>query len=87
MMDRVVPGGVAADLDADGAVAFALLWHDPPAVSALIELYDNTASLQDRTVATGIVRAALARRFGAGGYVGRATGRSFDARNARLSAL
>jgi Ni,Fe-hydrogenase III large subunit len=46
----------------------------------LIELYDNTASLQDRTVTTGIVTPALARQFGAGGYIGRASGRKFDAR-------
>ena len=47
---------------------------------ASIELYDNTASLQDRTVTTGIVNPELARQFGAGGYVGRASGRAFDAR-------
>src|SRR5262249_45249402 len=46
----------------------------------LVELYDNTASLQDRTATTGILRAELARQFGAGGYVGRASGRIFDAR-------
>jgi Ni,Fe-hydrogenase III large subunit len=46
----------------------------------LIELYDNTASLQDRTVTTGIVKPEYVRQFGAGGYVGRASGRSFDAR-------
>src|SRR5262249_44328719 len=46
----------------------------------LIELYDNTASLQDRTVTTGIVKPDYARKFGAGGYVGRAAGRPFDAR-------
>jgi Ni,Fe-hydrogenase III large subunit len=46
----------------------------------LVELYDNTASLQDRTVTTGIVRADYARQFGAGGYVGRASGRNFDSR-------
>lgn len=46
----------------------------------MIELYDNTASLQDRTVTTGIVKAEYARQFGAGGYVGRASGRDFDAR-------
>ena len=46
----------------------------------LIELYDNTASLQDRTVGTGVVSAALAAQFAAPGYVGRASGRSFDAR-------
>jgi Ni,Fe-hydrogenase III large subunit len=44
------------------------------------ELYDNTASLQDRTAATGVLRGELARQFGAGGYVGRASGRPFDAR-------
>ena len=47
---------------------------------ALVELYDNTASLQDRTVATGRVAPELARQFAAGGYVGRASGRAFDAR-------
>jgi Ni,Fe-hydrogenase III large subunit len=36
--------------------------------------------LQDRTVGAGIVRPGYARQFGAGGYVGRATGRDFDAR-------
>ena len=46
----------------------------------LVELYDNTASLQDRMVGTGRLRAELARQFGAGGVVGRASGRSFDAR-------
>jgi Ni,Fe-hydrogenase III large subunit len=46
----------------------------------LIDLYDNTASLQDRTVGTGTLAPALARRFGAGGHVGRASGRGFDAR-------
>ena len=47
---------------------------------ALVELYDNTASLQDRTVDTGVLKPALARQYAAGGYVGRASGRSFDAR-------
>ncbi len=46
----------------------------------LVELYDKTASLQDRTVGTGILSLDLARRFGAGGYIGRASGRDFDAR-------
>jgi Ni,Fe-hydrogenase III large subunit len=48
----------------------------------LIELYDNTASLQDRTTAAGILKSDLALRYGAGGYIGRASGRSFDARKA-----
>jgi Ni,Fe-hydrogenase III large subunit len=81
MMDRVVPGGVASDLDVDGTAAVtALLAEVRRVFPRLVELYDNTASLQDRTAQTGILRADYARRFGAGGYVGRASGRSFDAR-------
>ncbi len=38
--------------------------------------------MQDRTVATGILRPELAQKFGAGGFVGRASGRDFDARRA-----
>ena len=48
----------------------------------LVDLYDDTASLQDRTVGTGVVGRELAARFGAGGFVGRASGRAFDARKA-----
>jgi Ni,Fe-hydrogenase III large subunit/Ni,Fe-hydrogenase III component G len=81
MMDGIVPGGVDADLAPEGAVAVRLLLATiRSAFPALIELYDNTASLQDRTVATGLLDPALARRFGAGGHVGRASGRGFDAR-------
>jgi len=81
MMDRIVPGGVHWDLPRDGAVAIATLLAQVRAHFAeLIELYDNTASLQDRTVGTGFLNPVLARQFGAGGYVGRASGRAFDAR-------
>ena len=81
MMDRIVPGGVACDLAGDGPQAIAtLIAHIRAHFPELVELYDNTASLQDRTVGTGILSPALARQFGAGGYVGRASGRGFDAR-------
>ena len=43
-------------------------------------MYDTTASLQDRTVGTGRLSAELARLYAAGGFVGRASGRAFDAR-------
>ena len=81
LMDGVIPAGVSADLTASGMAALRALLADihrqfPP----LIELYDNTASLQDRTVGTGKVSAELVNRFGAGGYIGRASGRDFDAR-------
>ena len=83
MMDRVVPGGVRSDLPPDGAGHVAALVADcRKRFPELVELYDNTASLQDRTVGTGILSVDLARRFGCGGYVGRASGRAFDARRA-----
>ena len=81
MMDAIVPGGVARDIAADGAAQVqALLTEIRRVFPRLVELYDNTASLQDRTVTTGIVKPDFARQFGAGGYVGRASGRAFDAR-------
>src|SRR4029077_17458140 len=81
MMDCIVPGGVMADLSQDGAaILTTLLMEIRSRFPRLVDLYDNTASLLDRTVGTGKVRTDLARRFGAGGYVGRASGRQFDAR-------
>jgi Ni,Fe-hydrogenase III large subunit/Ni,Fe-hydrogenase III component G len=81
MMDRVIPGGVACDLGAGGANLIRGTLADARRQFArLIELYDNTTSLQDRMAGTGIVHADLARQFAAPGYVGRASGRNFDAR-------
>jgi Ni,Fe-hydrogenase III large subunit len=81
MRDRIVPGGVAADLGSDGTKAVrALVGTVRQRFPALVELYDKTTSLQDRTVATGVLKPGLARQYGAGGYVGRASGRAFDAR-------
>jgi len=83
MMDRVVPGGVTADLTPDRAMQIRnALQEIRRRLPQLVNLYDNTASLQDRTVGTGIVRAEWAQQFGAGGFVGRASGRIFDARKA-----
>ena len=83
MQDAILPGGVAADPAPGGleaiAAAVAEIRRQWP---ALVEVYDETASLQDRTVGTGIVKPALAQQFGAGGYIGRAAGRHFDARAA-----
>jgi Ni,Fe-hydrogenase III large subunit len=83
MMDRIVPGGLTQDLNPGGLARLgALLEFVQHRLPELIEIYDNTASLQDRTVATGYLAPTLARAFGAGGYVGRASGRAFDARKA-----
>ena len=81
MRDIVRPGGLARDIGIDGIAAVrAVIGEIRRRFPALIELYDNTTSLQDRTVSTGILKPGLARQFGAGGYVGRASGRAFDAR-------
>ena len=62
MMDCIVPGGIAVDLDTDGDAGIRSLIDEIRArFPALVELYDKTASLQDRTVGTGI----LSRRAGA----------------------
>jgi Ni,Fe-hydrogenase III large subunit len=81
MMDRVVPGGVSVELDVAGSAAIReLAARIDRRLPELVELYDNTASLQDRTVGTGILNAELAARFTCGGFIGRASGRAFDAR-------
>ncbi|WP_312165566.1 hypothetical protein [Phenylobacterium sp.] len=84
MMDLIVPGGVAADIRPGGPDAIAeALRQIRSVLPGLIDIYDETNSLQDRTVGTGIVSAENARTFGAGGFVGRASGRDFDARRWR----
>jgi Ni,Fe-hydrogenase III large subunit len=81
MRDVIVPGGVTCDLTDDGREAIrATLQNIRQRFPQLVELYDNTASLQDRTVDTGVLKPALARQYAAGGFVGRASGRAFDAR-------
>jgi len=81
MMDGIVPGGVAVDITAEGAAGIiATLEALEQPFAEIVNLYDETPSLQDRTCTTGIVSRELATRWAAGGYVGRASGRDFDAR-------
>ncbi len=81
MMDAVIPGGVAAEIAPGGREAILR------AVNALglelpelVRVYEDFASLVDRMAGTGHVAPALAARFAAGGFVGRASGRGFDVR-------
>lgn len=81
MRGRIVPGGVTAAPAPDaGACLMPLVAEIDRRLPRLVELYDRTASLQDRTVGTGVLKPALARQYGTGGIVGRASGRRFDAR-------
>lgn len=81
MMDRVVPGGVSIDIAPSGPdalrEALALVEAELP---GLRQVTEDHASLQDRLSGTGILRPEWAARFAAGGFVGRASGRGFDAR-------
>jgi Ni,Fe-hydrogenase III large subunit len=81
MMDQVVPGGVSTDPQAGALAQLGGLVGDlRPRLARLMGIYESKSSLLDRTVLTGIVKAELAHRFGAGGYVGRASGQGQDAR-------
>src|SRR5512140_135886 len=80
-MDRVVPGGVAADLDAAMA---RLLRQQCDAIEtevrALAAIYESHAGLQDRFTTTGIVTPQLATQLGLTGLAGRASGQGADLR-------
>lgn len=83
MMDFIVPGGVTANIGERKIVILRdLISNIKKNFLPLIDLYDNTPSLQDRTVSTGILSSELAMEYAAGGYVGRGSGRDFDARRA-----
>lgn len=81
MMDCVVPGGTAIDLDAAG---FAQITTQCDAVEAEVRelraIYDDHAGLQDRFLATGRVTTEQAAQLGLTGLAGRASGIVRDVR-------
>jgi len=81
MMDRVVPGGAAADLRADARRAIAALAQRTEAESrALQDIFDEHSGLQDRFITAGRVTPELARALGLVGLAGRASGQRLDLR-------
>ncbi|MBF0461123.1 MAG: NADH-quinone oxidoreductase subunit C [Magnetococcales bacterium] len=81
LMDRIIPGGVTCGLTPEGSRRLSnWLKTVPNTLSKLVEVYDETPSLRDRMRNTGVLSSELARRFAAGGFVGRASARTFDAR-------
>ncbi|THF60296.1 hydrogenase large subunit [Pseudothauera rhizosphaerae] len=81
LMDCVVPGGIAADLDGDAAARLLGQAADTRrAVEELKRIFDEHAGLQDRLVTTGRVTPALAARLGLAGLAGRASGQGVDLR-------
>jgi Ni,Fe-hydrogenase III large subunit/Ni,Fe-hydrogenase III component G len=81
MMDRIVPGGTALDLDAPALSAIVeqcdVVGRE---VKALKKIYDEHAGLQDRFLTTGAIDADLARELSLTGFAARATGLILDAR-------
>jgi Ni,Fe-hydrogenase III large subunit/Ni,Fe-hydrogenase III component G len=81
LMDTIVPGGVACDLDEDG-----ILWLGQEidtvgrAVAQLRSVYDEHAGLQDRFIGCGRVRPQLAEAMGLTGLAGRASAVAWDLR-------
>ena len=82
LMDCVVPGGIAIDLDEAG---IALLRADHATLrrhsGALFDLLDDQPSLDDRLLTTGHLSQASAVALGCSGYVAKASGVSIDVRH------
>jgi Ni,Fe-hydrogenase III large subunit/Ni,Fe-hydrogenase III component G len=81
LMDRIVPGGVAVDLDRAALDELhAQTMEIEAEVRRLRSIYDEHAGLQDRFQSTGIVTRELALRLGLTGLAARASGLGFDLR-------
>ena len=81
MMDCVVPGGVAFDVDAGGAARLVAQCEViERALQSLRTIYDEHAGLQDRFAGAGRVSAGLALRLGLTGLAARASGQPRDLR-------
>jgi Ni,Fe-hydrogenase III large subunit len=81
MMDRVVPGGVAVDLD---AALIPRMREQLPEfrrqLDKLMAIVNESPSVEDRLVTTGVLKPEYAKALGCLGYVGRASGVDLDVR-------
>jgi len=81
MMDRIVPGGVAIDLD---VASGERIRHQCDLIEAevrtLKDIYEEHGGLQDRFLTTGRVSPRLAGQLGLCGMAGRASAQASDLR-------
>jgi Ni,Fe-hydrogenase III large subunit/Ni,Fe-hydrogenase III component G len=81
IMDRVIPGGVAVDIDGQGKrEILAELERLSGEFERLIVIYDESSSLEDRVRDTGILSPEKARQMSTVGIVARASGLNVDCR-------
>lgn len=83
MMDKIIPGGVAVNLDDQG---IELLRQQVvtmmPEIRAIVERLEGSESLEDRLMTTGRLTPEQASENSVVGYMGKASGQSFDVRHA-----
>ena len=81
MMDKVIPGGVAADIDVEGVkmISAEMDWLAKE-FERLVAIYDENSSVEDRVRDTGILRSEQARDLRVVGFVARASGLNLDCR-------
>ena len=81
MMDRIVPGGTAVDIDAEGVTSILseMDWLAKE-FERLVVIYDENPSVEDRVRDTGILKSDKARDLGMVGFVARASGLNLDCR-------
>ncbi len=81
LMDRIVPGGVAVDISPETTTlmrsSLAALHRE---LDELLTILDANSSLEDRFVGTGLLTVETATALGTLGFVGRASGQTFDVR-------
>ncbi|MCK9285565.1 MAG: NADH-quinone oxidoreductase subunit C [Rhodocyclaceae bacterium] len=81
LMDCIVPGGVATDIDAAGCDQLVAQCEAVERdVRLLRNIYEDHAGLQDRFIGTGRVSPQLANQLGVTGMAGRASGMTADLR-------
>jgi Ni,Fe-hydrogenase III large subunit/Ni,Fe-hydrogenase III component G len=81
LMDQIVPGGVATDIDPRFITAMLTQCDQIDAqVRVMQNIYDDQSGLQDRFAGTGLLSAKVVEHFGVCGLVGRASGQKIDVR-------
>ena len=81
LMDCLIPGGVKVDVTPEGTARMRQSVKDlRRELSEIITIIDANSSLEDRFLAAGVFTVEQAKTLGALGFVGRASGQTFDVR-------